>query len=130
MTLADHKIRCIDGDTFVLDEEKIRLLVVDTPEIGTHEQPYGEQAAARTCALLKQATCIQLREESGNTEDEYGRKLYWVYLDDTLLQQTLVSEGLATLRYQNEHNDQDIVAQLKQAAQQAQTNGLGIYAKE
>lgn len=99
---GNPEIRCVDGDTFWLGKEKIRLLAIDAPEIAHGKQkadPYGDEASEYTCELLQTATQIKVDYDTGNTEDKYGRKLYWVYIDDKLLQETLLQEGYAKIKY-------------------------------
>lgn len=96
----------IDGDTFNVKTkdgktEKIRPILVDTPEI-CHKQsppsckpdPYGEDAAYFTKQLLEGKT-VYLEKDTSD-RDRYGRLLRYVYLDDGRMFQELVLEkGLA-----------------------------------
>ena len=87
----------VDGDTFWLGGEKIRLADIDTPE--THpprcaeEAELGERATLRLQALLN-AGPVTLVAESRDT-DRYGRKLRVAMRDGESLGDTLVAEGLA-----------------------------------
>ncbi len=87
----------VDGDTFWLDGEKIRIADINAPE--THgaqcssELARGEAAARRLIALLN-AGPIAL--EAGSRErDRYGRLLRIVTRGGRSLGQQLVEEGLA-----------------------------------
>ena len=94
-----HRTNCVvDGDTFWMDGEKIRIADIDTPE--THpprcprEAALGAQATLRLHALLN-AGPFALEPASGRDVDRYGRKLRIVERDGRSLGATLVAEGLA-----------------------------------
>lgn len=92
----------VDGDTFYLGGEKIRIADIDTPE--THpprcaeEAERGERATLRLRALLNAGPFAL--EAIDRDEDVYGRKLRTVTRDGRSLGDVLVSEGLAR-RYGN-----------------------------
>lgn len=87
----------VDGDTFWMDGEKIRIADIDTPE--THpsrcprEADLGARATKRLHALLN-AGPVTLERTARDT-DRYGRKLRIVTRDGESLGGVLVSEGLA-----------------------------------
>lgn len=87
----------VDGDTFWMDGEKIRIADIDTPE--THpsrcprEAALGARATKRLHALLN-AGPVTLEPTARDT-DRYGRKLRIVTRDGESLGAVLVSEGLA-----------------------------------
>lgn len=93
----------VDGDTakFKLDEEiiTVRFLGIDTPETvhpSLGEQPYGKEASNYTKEKLKNANKIELEYDSNSSKtDKYGRHLAWIWVDDSLLQEELISKGLA-----------------------------------
>lgn len=93
----------VDGDTakFKLNEEIIivRFLGIDTPETvhpSLAEQPYGKEASNYTKEKLENANKIELEYDSNSSKtDKYGRHLAWVWVDDSLLQEELITEGLA-----------------------------------
>jgi endonuclease YncB( thermonuclease family) len=92
------RVTCIvDGDTFWLAGEKIRIADIDTPEISSPqcsaEARLGSKAKIRLQRLLN-AGPFELR--SGlRDEDRYGRKLRTVHRNGTSLGHILVVEGLA-----------------------------------
>lgn len=99
--VTDYSV--IDGDTadLILDrpEEasiKARFLLIDTPEL--NKAPYSQEAKDRVEELFQQAENIQIQYH-GNRKDQYGRDLVYVWLDGILLQEILVTEGLAIARY-------------------------------
>jgi micrococcal nuclease len=95
-------LRVVDGDTLVVrlgtDEERVRLLGVDTPESVDPRRPveeYGREAAAFTRSMLPRGARISLRFDV-ERRDQYGRLLAHVYLDDgTWLNALLVRAGFA-----------------------------------
>lgn len=90
-----------DGDTLYLTpdgsgaELKVRLLGIDTPEIGDRGECYGDVARDRTRALLPQGTRVLVLADT-EPLDQYGRSLLHVFLPDgTHLNLLLIEEGLA-----------------------------------
>ena len=87
----------IDGDTFWLAGEKIRLSDINAPE--THgaacanERALGERAEARLLALLNQGSFAL--EVPPRATDRYGRALRIAVRHGRSLGAQLVSEGLA-----------------------------------
>ena len=125
--------RKIDGDTaeFELNNEiiKVRFLGINTPETvdkNRGEEPYGKEASAYTEEKLKNATKIELEYDSNASEkDKYGRILAWVFVDDSLLQKELVSNGLAeTYMLQSNYRYAGV---LQLAEEEAKNNKLGIW---
>lgn len=98
---------CVDGDTawFNLNGEKIkfRFLGIDTPE-SVHPKKstelYGKNASEYTCSLLTNATKIEVEyDENSVKTDKYDRHLAWIWVDDILLEQSLISIGYAEVAY-------------------------------
>lgn len=87
----------IDGDTFRLDGDSIRVADIDTPETRdfacAEEKALGDRAAQRLRQLLN-AGPFEIQPYSRDT-DQYGRKLRIVSRDGQSLGQVLVGEGLA-----------------------------------
>lgn len=87
----------IDGDTFRLDGQSIRIADIDTPEVRNYrcpaEKALGDRATARMRQLLN-AGPFELAAYARD-EDQYGRKLRIVTRDGQSLGQVLVAEGLA-----------------------------------
>ncbi len=87
----------VDGDTFWLDGEKVRIADINTPE--THgakcprERALG-QAATRRLIVLLNAGPFTL-EPSARERDRYGRLLRVVVRRGQNIGSTLVAEGLA-----------------------------------
>lgn len=96
-------MRVVDGDTIQVRvggrREKVRLLGIDTPESvkpNTPVQCYGEEASARTHALLPPGTHVRLVRDV-DERDRYGRLLAYVYRlpDGLFVNLALVQEGYA-----------------------------------
>jgi micrococcal nuclease len=87
----------VDGDTFWLNGEKVRIADINAPE--THEaacaaeRALGSRAARRLVALLN-AGAFTLAIE-GRATDRYGRALRVVRRDGRSLGDQLIAEGLA-----------------------------------
>lgn len=85
----------VDGDTFWLAGEKIRLADIDAPEISKPQCPaekaLGERAKQRLLVLLNSGE-IGLRRDG---TDRYGRTLAVVIVGGRSVGSVLVEEGLA-----------------------------------
>lgn len=125
--------KCIDGDTVSLKVnrkiKKVRLLAVDAPEIkhgNKKADPYGDEAKIYTCTRLKLSKEIKLEyDENSDKTDKYGRLLAWVFVDDELLQEKLVENGLAKVAYL--YNDYKYTAKLQKAEVYAKKEKLNIW---
>lgn len=87
----------VDGDTFRLRGEIIRIADIDTPEVVDFkcgaEKALGDRATLRLAALLS-AGPFELGGIDRDT-DVYGRRLRIVLRDGRSLGEVLVAEGLA-----------------------------------
>ena len=126
-------VRHVDGDTTVLKiegkEQKVRFLLIDTPETvkpNTKVQPFGLEASKRTKELLSTAAEITFEYDQGDKKDRYGRALGYIFVDGTLLQKTLVREGLARVAYVKEPNTKYLL-ELEEAQEKVQNESLGIW---
>ncbi len=88
----------IDGDTFYLAGEKIRIADIDAPETGgarcAAEAELGARATRRLRELLNQGP-FELRGYQSRDRDQYGRQLRVIVRDGRSLGDTLIAEGLA-----------------------------------
>lgn len=127
---------CIDGDTanFIMNKKvvKVRFIAIDTPEIkhqSQEEEPYGQKAKNFTCSKLNNAKKIELEfDEKSKKKDKYNRYLAWVFVDDKLLQNELVRNGLAEVTYL--YDSYKYVDILKESETQAKLNKKGIYSDD
>lgn len=88
----------VDGDTFWLEGEKIRIADIDTPEISEpkcdFEYQLGMKATYRLRDLLNEGA-FEVRPIGNRDEDRFGRKLRVIVRHGQSLGDQLVSEGLA-----------------------------------
>lgn len=93
---------CIDGDTakFIIDgnEATVRFLGINAPEIDGEK--YGSEAKAFVCNILMNTNNIKLvKDDNSDVKDKYNRFLYWVFVDDELLEIKILAEGYAYVAY-------------------------------
>ena len=85
----------LDGDTFTLDGERIRIVGIDAPELGqakcAAEKVLAFKASARLGELL--AGCAVVLDRQG--KDRYGRTLATVTACGRDIGEALIREGLA-----------------------------------
>lgn len=127
-------VEIVDGDTIVVrsgDQEiDVRLLGIDTPEVAHHGNPDecgGPEAAARLAAMVPPGTLVQLARDQ-EARDIYGRLLAYVIRssDGTVVNVSLAAEGHA--RPLAIAPNLMLADQVAAAADDAQRNGLGIWA--
>ena len=129
-------VETVDGDTakFKINGKQItvRFLGINTketvhPEIG--EEAWGKEASDFTKEKLKNATKIELEfDSSADEKDKYDRYLTWIWVDDELLQNLLVQNGLAeTYMLQNSYK---YAGMLQESEEIAKNNKLGIWSEE
>lgn len=118
-----------DGDTLELnDGRRVRLLGIDTPELGYDDrpsEPFAERARAFLESLAGPGTRVNLRFDAEG-RDRFGRLLAHIFLQGPVnVQAKLLSAGLATTLVvpPNEWN-YECYAALEDAAR---TAGLGIW---
>lgn len=123
----------VDGDTtwFLINNQKVkvRYLLIDTPEtvkVGVDLQPFGQEASDRTKQLLSEAGRIELMLDKGEPLDAYGRLLAYIFVDDQLVQDVLIREGLARVAYANNPST-TYLQQLQESQKIAKNEELGIW---
>lgn len=88
-----------DGDTLTLiDERRVRLLGIDTPEI-KERQPFAQEAKAYTKSRCHKKQ-IWLSYDGNDQQDHYGRLLAYVWIQQPdgrylCINEGIVAEGLA-----------------------------------
>ena len=96
-----------DGDTLFLrtdqpnalvattDDVKVRLLGIDTPEVGDNAECFGDQATEQLRALLPEGSLTWVTADQGPT-DQYGRSLFYLWTEDgRFVNYELVASGAA-----------------------------------
>lgn len=90
-------IRVIDGDTIIIEGgKKLRYIGVNAPESKDPRrtiQCFGKEANERNKQLVEGKT-VRIEKDVSET-DKFGRLLRYVYIDDSLINEQLVSEGYA-----------------------------------
>ena len=101
-------VRVVDGDTLVLrgrgvgplrggDPTRVRVLLVDTPEVHSERECFGEQAFDRAEQLLPDGAVVRVQADR-DPEDRFGRALLHVWNGDGVnVGEALVREGYATV---------------------------------
>ena len=122
--------KCVDGDTawFYLDGEEIkaRFLAIDTPESTTKKEAFGKEASDFTCNLLKKASKIEIEyDDNSDKLDKYDRHLVWVFVDDNLLQDLIIKNGLGEVEYL--YGDYKYTSILEASEILAKTNRVGMW---
>lgn len=122
--------KCVDGDTawFNVDNEtvKARFLAIDTPESTTKVEEYGKEASNYTCTELTNATKIEIEyDDNSDKTDKYDRILVWVFVDDELLQEKIINEGLGEVAYL--YGDYKYTNNLEIAQMEAKSKNIGMW---
>jgi len=123
--------RVVDGDTIEVrmpdgELERVRLLLVDTPEVFGGVECYGREASAFVRGLLPAGAVVSLERDVAN-RDSFGRLLRYLYLPDgTMLNEHLVEGGYA------EYHPYDGVnvrygTRLEAAERRARAAGAGLW---
>ena len=128
-------IKEVDGDTakFELNGETVtvRFLGIDTPETvhpTIEVQQYGQEASDYTKEKLQNASKIELEFEKSSQKDQHERYLAWIWVDGNLLQEELISKGLAkTYMLQDNYKYAWI---LQENEEKAQEEKVGIWREE
>jgi len=120
-------VAVIDGDTLDLDvpdgrhaATRVRLWGIDTPEHARADRPAqpGADAATERATQLAFGQTVTVRLEPHRLRGRYGRLLAYILLPDgTVLNERLLSEGLARADDRWPHRDVDRYNQLEDQAQ-------------
>src|SRR5947209_12576091 len=84
----------VDGDTLDVGSTRIRLALVNSPEVGEPGYTEAKQFTAQTCPVGSQAL---VDEDDGQTGGSYGRMVAVVYCGGVSLNAALLSSGNAVL---------------------------------
>jgi endonuclease YncB( thermonuclease family) len=91
-----RRVHVIDADTIEAQGQRIRIVNIDTPEVGAGarcaaERRLGVRATQRTHALIQAAARVETHP-TGRT-DAYGRTIAYVSIDGRDLGETLIAEA-------------------------------------
>ena len=131
-------INVADGDTIYVDfpdnvarrgRTRIRLIGVDTPELGKKgmpDKPYARQATDFAIEQIMNKQVILKLEPNNDHRDKYHRLLAYVYLPDgeTMLNELLISNGMGWPESRHPHLYQDRFEKLYKIAR---TNKAGLW---
>lgn len=137
--LAEDEViisRVIDGDTvYVINsegkEEKVRLLLIDTPETSHPDKPaqlFGEEAKEYAKEYLRQGTKAIL-EKGVEQTDRYGRTLGYLFVDGVNFNKHMIQKGYARVAYVYEPNTK-YLDEFKEAEKIAKEKKLNIWSIE
>ena len=114
-----------DGDSFrCADGRQVRLIGVDSPE--SQQRPYGERARNALLQLLRPAAAVRLESDVVPT-DRYGRRLAYVWVGPTLVNEAMVLGGWAVL-YTVPPNVK-YAERLTRAQNEARARGAGLWSQ-
>jgi micrococcal nuclease len=119
--------RVVDGDTIALaDGRRVRLVQIDTPEVGTGEC-YSRAAARALRALLPDGSHVSLEADARlDRVDRYGRLLRYVWAGGRNLNVELVRRGAAGIWFYDGDRGK-YAAQLLAAGQSALATRRGLW---
>src|SRR3989442_224081 len=91
---TDSVTYIVDGDTLDVGSTRIRLALVNSPEVGQPGYTEAKQFTAQTCPVGSSAL---VDEDDGQTGGSYGRMVALVYCGGVNLNAALLSSGNAVL---------------------------------
>jgi len=123
-----------DGDTLFLvpveggsesNRVKVRLIGLDTPEIGDHAECYGAEATEQLRALLPEGAQVGVTADI-EALDQYGRSLFYLWTEDgSFVNYELVASGAAvSLFYAPNYAYADVIRTAEDAAR---SSGVGLW---
>ena len=96
--LDKAKVEVEDGDTFIYEEQRVRMLGIDTPEVDSpyhhgNQNPWGTTASNFLKRKVSEATKIEMIRIP--ERDPYDRMLAYLLLDGRNVNAEIVRVGLA-----------------------------------
>ncbi len=120
----------VDGDTIDVancsDAGRVRLILVDTPEVFGGVQCYGREASGYTRSRLLGQT-VQVEKDVSNT-DRFGRLLRYIWTEEGLFNEQIVRDGFATLA--TFPPDIKYVERIRAAQQEAYDASRGLWGED
>lgn len=128
-------VRLVDGDTVQLrgrgvgplgaERTRVRVLLIDTPEVHTSPECFGQEAAERAAELLPDGSSVRV-EADRDPVDRFGRALLHVWnADDVNVGEALVREGYAEVLFLRP-NDR-YLEHFEAVERQARAAGRGLW---
>ena len=117
---AGSSLKIIDGDTIILNSEKIRFYGIDTPEIKqTCTDNNGQTYSCGVKATLELKKIIGSRKVScrKKTIDRYKRSISICYVDGKDINSLMVKKGwaLAYRKYSKKYVNDEVIAKSNKA---------------
>jgi micrococcal nuclease len=115
-----------DGDTlFLTDGRKVRLLAIDTPEVGDNAECFGDEATARLRQLAPQGSTVYTFSDT-DKKDQYGRSLLLLWTTDgDFINYDLVADGYAEAVFIGKNHLYE--KEFEAAEDAAQSSGAGMW---
>lgn len=112
---------------------KVRFLALNIEDIddgvSSAETPILKEAKEYTCTTLTKASEIKLViDDNFKEEDVYGRTLAWVFVDDTLIQDSIIKSGYG--KVDNLYSNSKYFSSLEESEKEAKNSQVGIWKKE
>jgi endonuclease YncB( thermonuclease family) len=122
-------ISIYDGDTVTLsNQNKIRLLQIDTPELRPLEC-YGNESRQALIKILSRPGKLVLRgDQNLDDKDSYGRLLRYIYVGKINVNLRMVKIGAAAPYFYRGERGR-YAEKLYKAAKKAKANGLGLWSE-
>ena len=125
--------KCVDGDTawVIFNNEviKTRFLAINTPESTNKIEEYGKEASEFTCNYLTNTSKLEIEYDNNSDKlDKYNRHLVWVFVDNELLQDLIVKNGLAEIKYI--YGDYKYLDILNDSLESAKQNELNLWSNQ
>ena len=119
-----------DGDTMFIktgsDENlKVRLLGIDTPEVGDNLECYGDEATQALRDLAPENSTVWVLPDR-ESFDQYGRSLLYLWqADGTFINLALVEQGYAEAVFIGDNREYE--TEIEAAEDEAQAAERGIW---
>ena len=115
--------RIVDGDTFYCEDgRKVRLIGIDSPELGQGES--GRDARDALQSLMPLGRSVRLEGDAA-PRDRWGRTLAWAWSGSRLVNEAMVRGGWAVL-YTVPPNVK-YAGRLERAQKEARGAGAGLW---
>ena len=111
----------VDGDTLDIEQARIRLSGINTPETG---ECYYEEAKEKLVELVLYQEILLEHDETDM--DKYGRLLRYVYTNSTFVNAYLINYGYAKV-YDKYNETTKYYKKLKELEKNAQEQKLGVW---